>query len=340
MAVDQIAQSEKKGEGIVRVKAILPAALLASLLGVFATAAHAAAEATNSAMSCTPQRPAAFPRDTVQVQVWVPKSTTQYRYLWSATGGRITGQDSVASWDFTGVGPGSYTATVKVSGDELPVECSLRVVVLDRDDGRGVFTRVTGRQVLMPGAVEVPGYGLYSYILFGNPPDDASRDRYLKAIQAYLNLIPDLTALEKYAKPSDLNATYVPVDTEPPTSVSAEWVMRHYDYARAAVLLRVIPTSHADGPYIVSSARPLTGGDGLAKDFLLQDLSSVPAGLVSDWVKLFINQASQPNFWQPKSAAMVALRLRTAVGILAIGLPEVQRSLTSWISWTHSIGGT
>jgi hypothetical protein len=299
----------------------------------------ASSQTTPSAVSCTPQRPAVVTGKTMQVRVWISAASAEQRYTWTAKVGRITGQDS-ASWDLTGVKPGIYVASVKVTGGERPVMCSLRVIVLNEGIDRAALTRVTGRQVLGPGATETPGYGLYSYLLFGNPPDDASKERYLKAIQAYLDLIPDLTALEKYAKAAGLNATYLPINVESPESVSADWLLGHYDYARAAVLLRVVPGPHADGPYIVSSATPLSGIESLGRDCLLQDLSTVPSNLMSDWIKLFINQASQPDFWQSKSTTMVALRLRTAVGILAMGLPEVQKSLTSWISWSRSVSGT
>jgi hypothetical protein len=293
------------------------------------------------AVSCTPERPTALPSETLHVRVWVPATTDQTRYAWTATGGRVTGQATDASWDFAGVKPGSYTATVKVSGaDDRSVTCSMQVIVLEKREVRGVFTRVSGRSVLEPGATEAGGYGLYSYILFGNPPDEASRNRYTKAIEVYLRLIPDLTALLKYARPIELNATYVPIDTKPPPSVSTEWVLDHYDYARAVILLRALPGSRSDGPYIVSSLKPLTGVKSLTGDYLLQDLSSVPPDLVADWVKLFINQASQQRFWKPQSATTLALRLRTGVGILAIGLPDVQKSVTDWISWGHSVSGT
>jgi hypothetical protein len=323
--------------------AILQAAALLTFLTISqfdGSSERVSAESIESAVSCTPQRPAVFDSETIQVRVWLPATNAQDQYTWTATGGSITGQDSTASWDFTGVKPGPYTASVKIRGGEHSVACSVRVIALEQADGRGVFTRVTGRQILVPGAAEAPGYGLYSYILFGSPPNETSRDRYLKAIQAYLELIPDLVALEKYAKPIDLNATYVPVAVEPPSSVSAEWVLKHYDYARAAIRLRVLPGAHADGPYIVSSQKPLTGNDSLTKDSLLQDLSAVPPDLVANWVKLFINQASQPNFWKPQSATTTALRLRTAVVILSMVLPDVQKSLPKWILWCHSVSGT
>jgi hypothetical protein len=299
----------------------------------------------DSAVSCTPERPTAMPGETIHAHAWFPASNGQREYAWSATGGRLNGRESEASWNFAGVKPGTYTATVSVNGGgggggDHSITCSMRVIVLKHGEGRGLFTRVTGHSVLAPGALETRGYGLYSYILFGNPPDEASRDRYTKTIEAYLSLIPDLNALEKYAKPIELNATYVPIDSIPPMSVSPEWVLHHYDYARAVVLLRALPGSHADGPYIVSSLKPLTGGESLTTDYLLQNLSSVPPDLVADWVKLFINQASQQNFWETQSASVLARRLRTAVGVRAIGLPEVQKSLTGWISWSRSVSGT
>lgn len=292
-------------------------------------------------VSCTADRPTALPTESLHVQVWSAVTSAQSRYAWSSTAGRLTGERAGASWDFAGVKPGNYSATVTISGGpgERARQCSTRVIVL-QDGGRAPGAHVTGRSVLAPGAAEVSGYGLYSYLLFANPPDETSRERYKKAIEAYLSLIPDLTALEKYAKPAELNATYVPIDSKPPMAVTAEWVLSHYDYARAVILLRALPGSRSDGPYIVSLLKPLSGTDSITGNYLLQDLSSVPADLVSAWVKLFINQASQEHFWESQTATTLALHLRTAVGILAVGLPDVQRSLTGWIAWSRSVGST
>lgn len=285
------------------------------------------------AISCTPERPTVFPRETIRATVWGPETTSPMQYTWSATGGRITGQGSEASWDFAGVPPGSYTATVEVKDpSDQSRTCSLQVIVVDHEQVRGL-PRLTGRSFLAQDMKEAEGYGLYSYLLFANPPDESSRERYIKAIEAYLSLMPDVLSLEKYLKLNELNITYVPVDAEPPKSISAEWVLQHYDYARALVLLRALPGSHKDGPYIVSSLSPLTGKENLDGGHLFQDLSSVPPHLISAWVKLFLNQASQEHFWEQKSAAYFALKLRTGIGVLAIGLPDVQSSLKSWVSW-------
>src|SRR5439155_10381933 len=55
----------------------------------------------------------------------------------------------------------------------------------------------TGRSFLVGEQAEEKGYGLYSYLLFGSPPSDATRARYLRAIEAYLEKIPSVTSLEK-----------------------------------------------------------------------------------------------------------------------------------------------
>jgi hypothetical protein len=290
-------------------------------------------------ISCTPERPTVWPRETIHANVWVPQSTPPPNYAWSATAGRLVGQASEVTWDFAGVQPGAYTATVEVSSVNKPsITCSIEVIVLEREAGRGI-PRLSGRSLLPGNSAEAEGYGLYSYLLFANPPEGSSIERYTKAIEAYLSLMPNMEALEKYSKRSVLNITYAPVDTDSPKSISPDWVLSHYNYARALVLLRAVPGSHRDGPYIVSSLTPLTGTESLGGDYLFQDLSSVPPHLVSTWVKLFLNQASQERFWEERSGPYFALRLRTAVGILAIGLPDVQSSLNSWLSWGHANSG-
>lgn len=298
-------------------------------------------QTVESAVSCTPERPTVWPRETIHARVWLPENSHRLQYAWSATGGRITGQTSEATWDFTGVQPGTYMATVEVTGiGSQSRKCSMQVIVMDREEGRGLHG-LTGRSLLVGDAPETGGYGLYSYLLFANPPDDSSRERYTKALEAYVSLMPDVLSLEKYVRQlSQLNVTYVPIDTDPPKLVSADWILQHYNYARALVLLRAVPGSHRDGPYMVSSLAPLTGKESLSGDYLFQDLSAVPPHLISAWIKLFLNQASQERFWEPKSAAYFALKLRTAVGVVAVGLPEVQNALNGWIAWRRATSGS
>jgi hypothetical protein len=59
----------------------------------------------------------------------------------------------------------------------------------------------------------------------------------------------------------------------------------------------------------------------------------VPPHLVSLWAKEFLNQAAQEQFWHERTGAQLALKMRTSLGILASGLPEVRKALDEWIAW-------
>jgi hypothetical protein len=326
--------------------AVVPAVLFGSLHFVIAQIDAAQMKQPENgsrvepALSCSPERPTVWPRERIHASVWIRETGRPVAYTWSVTGGQVIGQGSDITWDFAGVRPGAYTASVKVTGaGDTPSNCSLQVIVLERGEGRGV-PHLTGRSLLVGDMKETEGYGLYSYLLFSNPPDQSSRDRYKRAVEAYVSLMPDVLSLEKYLKPGELNITYIPVDADAPKSISADWILEHYNYARALVLMKAVPGSRKDGPYLISSLAPLTGKERFTEQYLFQDMSSVPPNLVSVWVKQFLNQASQEHFWEPRSGTLLALRLRTAIGILAVGLPDVQNALNGWISWRRSASGS
>jgi len=249
----------------------------------------------------------------------------------------VLGQGTEVQWDFTGVIPGTYQAIVQVEDSRGriatdSVEVIFRLPLKKRD-----YLRETGRSFLLRDKAEKKGYGLYSYLLFGSPPSDVSRERYRKAVGAYLELIPDITILEKYIPLDKLNITYLPVDLSPDEVISIDWVLEHYDYARARILLRAIPGNHRNGPYIISTREPFTGKTVLSGQYLYQDLSAVPAdrNLIRLWVKEFLNQAAQERFWEKNKAEIFTLKLRTTIAILAEGLPDVRNALDDWIEWIH-----
>jgi len=191
----------------------------------------------------------------------------------------------------------------------------------------------TGRSFLVGEQAEEKGYGLYSYLIFGSPPSDATHARYLRAIEAYLEKIPLVKSLEKSIPRHELNVTYLPLDSTPPSKVLAEWVLEHYNYARARVLLRAIGGSHRDGPYILSFPKPLSSTETVSGNYLHQDLSSVPPDLVQMWVTEFLNQAAEERFGEENKGEQIVLKLRTSVGTLAQGLPPVRKALDEWIVW-------
>lgn len=292
---------------------------------------------TQLTVVCSSEKPAVVPGETISVRAYVSSDNVKsMQYTWSATAGTIVGHGSEVRWDFSGVIPDKYHAYVQVK-DSIgrSTTCSTQVVVWLPLTGRDPV-KETVRSLLVRGKAEEDGYGLYSYLLFGSRPSDStSRQRYCKAIEAYLNLINDIGIMEEYYENNELNITYLPVDSAPTTTISVDWVLEHYDYGRARALLNAIPGDLRNGPYFISTLEPLSGRTVLLGQYLYQNLSAVPAdaNLIPLWVKAFLNQAAQERFWEENRAEMFTLELRTTISILAEGLPEVRRALEDWIAW-------
>ena len=287
------------------------------------------------ALACSAERPSVGLGETIALRAWaVPPTGQRLTYEWAAMAGRVEGRGAEARWSLAELRPGAYAATVNVSGgDGAPAECVVRVVVRRDADPRGP-ARETGRSLLLPGRSEESGYGLYSYLLLGSPPGEAARDRYLKALEAFVSLIPDIAGLEEYVQRRELNIAYVPVRAAPGQAPSGAWALDNYDYARARVLLRNLPRSNREGPYLLAALRPLTSAGGQGP-YLLQDLSAVPPHLAASWVKEFLNQAAQERFWEERRAVQLASRMRVTIAILGAGLPEVRKAVDDWIAWVH-----
>jgi hypothetical protein len=303
-------------------------------------------------VSCSPERPVVSSGSSVQVKAWATTSegkpaTSNIAYLWSVSTGRIRGEATKAQWDLKDSKPGNYTATVRATTvDKKAAQCSLEIVVepskpgegLGRNETRGKYE--TGRSFLLPTQLEHKGYGLYSYLLLGAPPTDSNRERYLKAIEAYLLLLPDIFKLDKYFPPSELNITYLPVNALPAEILDiksmAVWVLDHYDYPRVRFLARQLTENNRDGPYIISVLVPLSERAKLSR-YLWQDLSAVPPQLAASWIKEFMNQAAQERFWETKSLPQFRLKLRSVISVLATAWPDVRNSIDSYIKLGQSV---
>jgi hypothetical protein len=186
--------------------------------------------------------------------------------------------------------------------------------------------------VLVGTAVEDPGYGLYSYMLLGSA--GGSRERYVALAAAWASTLQDVGEFVANAIPrSRLNVTYLLEEVIAPTPLAAEWLVDHYNYTRARIFLDKFPGSRlGDGPYIVSVPTPLSTASRVSGDFLFQDLSTVPPSLIGPWVKEFVAQAAQENYWQPQAMDQMVLKLRTDIGIAALALPDVKKAASEWNS--------
>jgi hypothetical protein len=282
---------------------------------------------------CTADLPSVPPEGAVSVHI-LAKSQGPLKFDWHTTGGSIKGTGTQVEWIFKDAFPGIYRATVRVRGSDLDETCMLRMVVTQPD--RGGPQVESGKGFLPSGEKETPGFGLYSYLLMGAPPIESTHARYVKVIEAYLKLLPAIEALKRNIRAKEINAAYLPVDMKAPREMSTAWILAHYDYARARALLRLIPGNLRQGPYFVSSLTPLSGKTAMPDQYLFQNLSSIPAtpnDLAAWWVRAFMNQAAQERFWDANAGYRLALKMRTVLAILSVGLPDVRQSLNEWIAW-------
>jgi hypothetical protein len=298
-----------------------------------------AGAATPLTVVCSVDDPVVGPRQPVKASVLgdTPEAGSLH-YAWKANGGSLDRTNTATvEWNPNGASAGSYTLSVVVTGPgESTGACSVVVIVGSEErsapsPGAG-FTRETRSAMLIQGKKEAEHFGLYSYLLLGAEPNSSNRERYRKFLESFLATVLPYQPLNRYFSPQQLNIAYLPIETDVPTRFDSQWVLDNYDYERARFLLASIPGVHGDGPFIVSSDSPLEGPGHTPKRYLLEDLTTVPLTIVEFWVKQFRIQTSQET-WDRATLSGVAVRLRTAIEIAAIGLPEVRASINGLLTW-------
>jgi hypothetical protein len=285
---------------------------------------------------CLAEQPAIVEGESVALQAWV--STAEGRpvsepmvFAWVVDAGRIEAQAAATKWDLSSVKvtpepERRAVATVKVTtAGSSELSCAVQVFVGQKTAAlpdRGTVqaeSLLSGRHYLLPGDLESPGYGLYSYLLFSSPPRTGEeRDRYLKTIEACLLVLQDVDDfLRRHVRRRSLNATYIPLKHLPDTGKSnTDWaasVLAAYDYSAAQILLARIQQTRQGGPYLLSVLKPLSESGGSAH--LWEDLTSVVPDLAWNWIKFFTYLAAQERSWSEDSLQRFGLRLRNLIAV-------------------------
>jgi hypothetical protein len=202
----------------------------------------------------------------------------------------------------------------------------------------------TARSFLVGVEAEEKGYGLYSYLLFSAPPISETKERYEAAVRAFLAHAP-IPAMQAMLPKKTLNIFYLMLMDQPPNDVArcllhncypvrdadVNWILAHYNYARAQILLSKIYPEKLNGPIIASFIEPVLISPALSNDqidrkILFQNLSSVPPHLVRMWVDVFIENATGEESSFKQDLQDLMLHLWTALENYAHGLPEVLRA--------------
>jgi len=187
--------------------------------------------------------------------------------------------------------------------------------------------RLTGRAFLATGENETSGYGLYSYLLLGQRANDGNRDLYEALFSAYLKIEKVSRFYRAGVECRELNITYLLLQERPPENPSVSWLLEHYDYARAQVLLRKLGEIDIANPYIISYSAPLSGETAInPKRLLLQNFSGIPDDLAFLWVQEFLAQARRPQYWDKRTLRRLMLSLRKNIAIVARAFGEVRKA--------------
>ncbi|PCH98001.1 MAG: hypothetical protein COB85_02330 [Bacteroidetes bacterium] len=196
---------------------------------------------------------------------------------------------------------------------------------------------IAGRDFLIGNSKEVEGYGLYSYFLLGSKPDDNNRERYLAIIGEFLNITEAKILEEEYDRSrQDINITYFPLIKKPIKNVSAEWILDHYDFTRARILLNNLSSERLNGVYIISTVKVLSKNPIGSDSYLFQNLTTVHHSLVKLWVEEFLKQSSKPNFWEKEDGNAFIMNMRNHIAISAEALNIVKVELDKWLAWINS----
>ena len=315
--------------------------------------------AADNDILCLPSAPSGVTGSSVTVSVWYGPPTAGLQYQWSPSLGAILRQDDhTFIWDLKNAPVGQANADLDIKGNgATKASCSVALQITGdkpaETRGRGGYKAIAaggGEETIAASGFEfiVRGpkgftepadrYGLYSYILFGSKPKDEERERYLAIFNALLRLIKPLRALEGPLSADQLNATRIPVlsnpaQGKPEATPEAAWMVDNYDYNGATGLLAGSGVPHqADGIYIVSVKAPLTG-QAPVKPYLVLDFSKVPGTIASTWVNVFLNQAAQVRFWDTDNLQYFVANLRKYSELTSPGVPLVQSQIASIVKF-------
>lgn len=225
---------------------------------------------------------------------------------------------------------GGLVDPAKVQTYELKVPVS-SVTIPPPEDTRSGQHDLTGRDFLLPKSPEGAGYGLYSYLLLGEKVNAGNRQLYEAIIGAYL----DLGEVQRFestgASRNQLNVTYVPLTDAASASPNAGWVLDHYDYVAAQVLLaKAMQRGSLSGAFIISYDRPVSFTAQIDQQRLLvQDLSGVPPDLAFLWFREFKEQVRQSRYWDQRTIGEFMLKMRTQIAEIARAFGEDSRTLVA-----------
>lgn len=335
-------------------------AVCSFVVALHAPIALAQTDPQNKALDlvCLTDRPAIVEGESTSLQAWATTQdgqppTQAVSVVWQVSEGTIQGTGVNVLWNLSSVNIMSGELHKKVKADVKATSaslgeatCSVEVFIGKKEQvvpGPPPIDRSGGlrsaRRYLLPSEKEESGFGLYSYLLFPVPPgSDDEKARYLKTLESCLRMMQGVEEhLARHRRPSELNATHIPVTKVPKYNKDLEkWaanVLDLYDYATAQKLLDKLDKTYRRGPYLISVIKqPLSNGDASIPVHLLQDFTGKVPELVSQFVDFFTYRAAQQRAWTDESLQSFRLNVRNIVAVASKVGPGVADAVIKLVS--------
>jgi hypothetical protein len=253
---------------------------------------------------------------------------------------------------------GEYLAADVAFNDEDWVNCIFPVHARQMGDP----TYRESRQVLASAydylyrpAIELSGYGLYSYVLF---PRHSTRS------QRFLEELFETTSFVEMSRLAfeNLNIIYLPIRIEqrskllplisngsaPPVSMFSSQI---YDYQLAEKLLaqicaappddisKVCATDLSQGPYIVSFPEPASAQSPAPPPYLFVDLSNVHEGAFGEYMTAYKEQVKRTDYGDRERIDGFRLRLLSIILTSADWVDPIRSALADTVHMAQQESG-
>ena len=314
---------------------------------------------------CSLDQPVVQPERSVKAEVRADSvASSPIDYHWTAedgaflTAGRETStaaSGNSVEWTPKGGSAGRHLISLVAKDSKgLTGRCSLTVVVSSVERGSEQSSIADLARAFLPqDSLEVPGYGLYSYLILPDKCASSQSGDVWERCKIFVHEALSIAIQEKdlkRAEPSEiarLNLTYLLVKHAVPPDLSKEldenldkrleWILKNYDYVRCHKLLWLLGHKGSvarPGPMVVSTKLPLFRSHPHGVEtpepqilHLFQDFSDVPLSVMPQWLAYFENQSFQTKFWEPNGLQSLSWGLQKYLAIAALGLPDVLKAV-------------
>lgn len=156
------------------------------------------------------------------------------------------------------------------------------------------------RDFLFNEYAENDSLGAYGYLLLSQRPMESDTIRYNKICEAFIGGIRPIDKFSQF-HPSRIMVTYWPLANKPDNRSKLDdcrWLIQHYDYVKAEVILSTIEKNHVSGPLIVAWEKPFSP-DSLYDNYLRFDLSKFNDKDLDRGIRIWKRQIIKgPEDWQ------------------------------------------